>query len=161
MKLAQRIFDWLNARFDGVQSSREPDLVIGDPKEPYLLRWWLIPKNRFFNVYLHEFLRSDHDFALHDHPWWNLSILVRGRYTEHTIKAGGVNVRTERKVGDFKFRTAKAAHRIELSHGTCRTVFITGPLIRQWGFHCPMGWRPWPEFTKPGSYGEIGKGCDD
>ena len=57
---------------------RTPDLVIGGWDDPYLLRWWLIPRNRWFNVYLHLFLRSDDDRALHDHPWFNLSFLLEG-----------------------------------------------------------------------------------
>ena len=140
-------------------------------------RWWLIPRNRYFNIYLHHFMRSDDDRALHDHPWWNLSILLHGRYLEHTISAGGINVLTERRSGDFKFRHAGAAHRIELLKeevwvdrylGTktakevpCWTLFITGPRLRDWGFHCPRGWVPWQEFTKPENPGEIGRGCGE
>lgn len=55
---------------------RKPDFVIGDLSNPYLLRWWVIPRNRFFNVYLHKFLRDDDDRALHDHPWWSMSIIL-------------------------------------------------------------------------------------
>lgn len=64
---------------------RAPDVVIGEVHRPYLLRWWVIPRNPVFNVYLHRFMRSDDDRALHDHPWSNLSILLRGSYGEHTI----------------------------------------------------------------------------
>ncbi len=42
---------------------RKPDFIIGGPENPYLLRWYLIPQNRFFNVYLHKILRSDDDRA--------------------------------------------------------------------------------------------------
>ncbi|MGE0425288.1 MAG: hypothetical protein AB7O88_23720 [Reyranellaceae bacterium] len=140
---------------------RPPDVVIGGADNPYLKRWWLIPRNRFFNVYLHRFLRSDDDRALHDHPWWNLSMLLDGRYVEHTISAGGINVRTERRAGDWKFRRANAAHRIELVDGPCWTLFITGPRLREWGFHCPRGWVHWRDFTS-GPRGEtIGKGCGE
>ena len=48
---------------------RPADFVIGGAERPYLRRWWVIPRNRLFNVYLHQFLRSDDDRALHDHPW--------------------------------------------------------------------------------------------
>jgi hypothetical protein len=63
---------------------REPDLYIGGKDDPYLLRWYLIPRNRFFNVYLHKIVRSDDDRALHDHPWWWLSVMLKGRYAEVT-----------------------------------------------------------------------------
>ncbi len=121
----------LAPRLIALSQRRDPDVVIGGRENPYMRRWWLIRRNRWFNVYLHHFLRSDDDRALHDHPWWNLSILLRGRYVEHTISAGGVNVRTERRAGDLKFRGAASAHRIELVDGPCWTLFVTGPRIRE------------------------------
>lgn len=140
---------------------RDPDVIIGEYENPYLYRWWLIPRNPVFNIYLHFFMRSDDDRALHDHPWWNLSILLEGSYTEHTIRAGGVNVRTVRRAGGMKLRTGSAAHRIELHDGPCWTVFITGPRYRQWGFHCAeAGWVHWKKFVAADNPGAIGKGCD-
>jgi len=140
---------------------RPPDLVIGGADDPYLKRWYVIPRNRWFNVYLHQFLRSDDDRALHDHPWWNISLLLAGRYVEHTIAAGGVNRRVERCRGDCKFRAARTAHRIELVDGACWTLFVTGPRLREWGFHCPRGWVHWRDFTA-GPRGEtIGRGCGE
>lgn len=140
--------------------SRSADFIIGKPGDDYLRRWFVIPRNRFFNIYLHQFIRSDDDRALHDHPWWNCSILLQGQYVEHTMPQGGVNVRKRYIAGDMKFRTAKYAHRVELTHGACWSLFITGPRIRDWGFHCPAGWRPWQEFTASHNPGEIGRGCE-
>ena len=141
--------------------ARAPDFVIGKPGDDYLRRWFVIPRNRVFNIYAHQFLRSDDDRALHDHPWWNASILLDGEYVEHTIPQGGVQVRTLYGAGDIKLRTAKAAHRVELVDGKpCISLFITGPRLREWGFHCPAGWRHWKEFTAPHNSGEIGPGCD-
>ena len=43
----------------------------------------------------------------------------------------------------------------------CWSLFLFGPRLREWGFHCPdRGWVHWEEFTKPGRPGEIGPGCD-
>jgi hypothetical protein len=158
MRLPDLILHWLNRRL--LPISRAPDFLIGKPDDVYMQRWWVIPRNRFFNIYLHHFLRSDDDRALHDHPWWNVSILLQGRYTEHTIAPGGVNHRAEYAAGDVKFRRATYAHRIELTAGPCWSLFITGPTIREWGFHCPAGWRPWREFVDTNNSGNIGKGCD-
>lgn len=147
---------------DRVPARRAPDVVIGGTADPYLLRWWLIPWNRWFNIYLHVFFRSDDDRALHDHPWVNLSILVDGRYIEETIRAGGIHIRTERRAGALKLRGPRAAHRVELVAGQpCTTVFVTGPNLRSWGFHCPRGWVHWRLFTNPADGGAtVGKGCD-
>jgi len=158
--------------------ARQPDFVIGGAERPYLRRHWLLPRNRLFNVYVHEFLRSDDDRALHDHPWlFNASWLIAGEYVEHTIAAGGVHMRTHRKAGAFKFRWGPAPHRVELlvpvvRHDAgqppifgrptaCWTVFITGPVVRMWGFHCPeRGWIDWKRFTAPSDRGAVGKGCE-
>jgi len=132
---------------------RNPDFVIGEPTAPYMRRWWIIPRNRFANIYLHEFLRSDDDRALHDHPWLNASVLLRGHYWEHT--ATGVALRI---AGDIAFRLPTTAHRIEIS-APCVTLFLTGPRVREWGFHCPNGWVHWQKFTMPTAHGQIGRGC--
>lgn len=150
-----------------VANRRPPDYVIGGEQDPYLRRWWVIPRNRFFNVYLHHFCRSDDDRALHDHPWWNMSLLLSGNYREHLV-GGVVKRRTE---GAFYFRRASTAHRVELEeefpHSGMHierpvwTLFVTGPRIREWGFLCPHGWRHWREFTNPTDDGRTrGKGCD-
>lgn len=144
-----------------VPARRGPDFVIGGLGNPYLLRWYLIPKNRVFNVYLHLFNRSDDDRALHDHPWWNLSFLLQGRYVEYRILAGGVNTRTERSAGAIVLRRACVAHRIELYDGPCWTLFLTGPKVRDWGFHCPRRWVPWQQFVDMGETGKIGPGCGE
>ena len=145
--------------FEKIAASRHPDFIIGGPATPYVMRWWVIPRNRFFNIYLHKFLRSDDDRALHDHPWINLSILLQGEYCEHSIAAGGVEHAVTRRAGDMKFRLPGTAHRIEIG-SPCWTLFITGPVIRNWGFHCPKGWRPWQEFVDKRDSGSIGRGCE-
>ena len=138
------------------QMSRAPDFVIGPADAPYLRRWWIIPRNEGCNVYLHEILRSDEDRALHDHPWPNTSMLLHGRYIEHT--AAGVEMREAGWVGS---REATDAHRLEILPGEkAISLFITGPKIREWGFLCPQGWRHWRDFTA-GENGElVGRGCE-
>lgn len=145
----------------------EPDVKIGPPDAPYLRRWWVIPRNKFFNIYFHEVLTSDDDRALHDHPWVNMSYIIDGAYNEHTIADGGIHHRTKRVAGDVKFRLPSAAHRLELIPDKdgklqrCLTLFITGPRVREWGFHCPNGWVHWQDFTAAHNKGEIGQGCGD
>ncbi len=155
-----------------IAAHRPPDFVIGDH---YLERWYLTPWSRYErgsaptslldrirrrlpSIYLHHFLHSDDDRALHDHPWINLSILLRGFYIEHTIAAGGVNHHELFLEGAIKFRFARQAHRIEVT-APCWTLFLTGPVIRDWGFHCPAAWRPWRQFVSGADRGRIGRGC--
>jgi hypothetical protein len=143
---------------------REPDCVIGPPDAPYLRRWWLIPRNRWFNVYLHQILRDDDDRALHDHPWWNVSILLSGGYLEWRSHAWSMGIDVVwRRAGSVVFRRAKTAHRLTLGYDKvpCWSLFITGPVVREWGFHCPKGWVHWRKFVKPNNPGEVGQGCGE
>lgn len=148
---------------DRKMASRPFDFRIGEPEAPYMLRWWVLPRNKLFNIYLHRVLRSDDDRALHDHPWWNVSIIVRGAYDEHTIAAGGIHIRRRRSAGSVVLRRARAAHRLEVIPGVkAVTLFITGPRLREWGFHCVnRGWVLWTDFVDKSDKGNIGRGCGE
>lgn len=133
-----------------VPPSRPPDFVIGDASAPYLRRWWLIPRNRWMNVYLHQFLRDDDDRALHDHPWPWISIVLRGEYIEHTIASGGIRKERRYGAGSIRMRLPWHAHRLALPPGQHETwtLFITGPRVRKWGFHHPArGWVHWKDWV--------------
>jgi len=137
------------------QMRRDPDFVIGDSDNPYLRRWWLVPHNEGCNVYLHEINRSDDDRALHDHPWDNTSQLLLGSYIEHTPEG-----LFKREAGDVVHRKATDAHRLEVIPGqSAISLFMTGPKLREWGFHCPQGWKHWRDFVDERDTGQIGKGC--
>ena len=136
-----------------LRQDRDPDFVIGNN---YLRRWWLLPRNKWFNIYLHEINKSDDDRALHDHPWWNLSIILKGGYFEVTPK--GIR---QRKRGQMILRSGKALHRLVIPMGAqAVTLFITGPTYREWGFACPKGWRHWSIFVDARDKGQVGRGCD-
>ena len=133
--------------------ARAPDFIIGDN---YLRRWWVVPRNRLQNVYLHEILGSDDDRALHDHPWDNVSVLIDGSYIEHNPEGSFL-----REVGSVISRKATDSHRLEIPDGgRAVSLFFTGPIVREWGFHCQHGWRHWKEFVDTRNSGAVGRGCD-
>ena len=138
--------------------SGKPHFVVGSPESPYLYRWFLIPRNRWLNVYLHKFLRDDEDRALHDHPWNSVSVCLRGGYDEQT-DAGVKRFR----VGSVKYRSATYRHRVIVSTlgRPAWTLFITGRRVREWGFWCPKGFIHWQDFCDPTDGGQVGKGCDE
>jgi hypothetical protein len=139
---------------EGIMASRPPDFVIGDD---YLRRWWVMPRNDYCNVYLHEIRKSDDDRAFHDHPWPNTSVLLVGGYVEHTPEG-----RFERNAGEVITRPANALHRLEIIPGVrAISLFMTGQKERDWGFDCPHGWVHWRDFTDPESIGTIGRGCGE
>lgn len=134
---------------------RDPDFVITrSDGEIYLRRWWVIPRNRWFNIYLHHILADDDDRALHDHPWVNCSIVLKDGYDEITPKGT-----FRRKAGSIVFRRAVALHRLVVGGGAAWTLFITGRRKRDWGFQCPQGWVVWWDFVDPDNPGTKGPGC--
>lgn len=153
---------------------RVPDFVIGKAQSVYMNRWWVIPRNRWFNVYLHQVLRDDDDRALHDHPWINLSIVLKGGYWEvmpenrPSLSWPVPPTRTKwRGPGSIVLRWPTSAHRLVVGavgmegRGPCWSLFITGPKMREWGFWCARGWVVWSDFVTPGNAGEIGPGCGE
>lgn len=148
----QRFKKWLVGWLHG-----GPHFVVGPPDNPYLHRWYIIPRNDWCCVYLHRFLRDDDDRAMHDHPWNSLSVLVWGKYIEQTAEG-----RKLYRWGSIIFRRATHTHRIELPEGKpAWTLFVTGSRIREWGFHCPKGWIHWKDFVDTTNTGNIGKGCGE
>jgi hypothetical protein len=138
---------------------RKPDFIVGDERDPYLLRWHVIPRNRVFNIYLHKFLRDDDDRVMHDHPYISLSLIIKGSYVECTPGTNGWTKRKTCKRWSLIFRRAVHRHRIELiEKSPAWTIFITGPRIRDWGFWV-NNWRfvGWKEFTDPKNRGKINK----
>lgn len=154
--------------------SLKPHFVIGDQDKPYMLRWYLIPRNSYVNLYLHKFLRDDEDRALHNHPWWFVSFLIWGRYDEIVSDDGTQAI--YRNSPSIAFRSAEHKHRVVLprivdwdySNGTFTesrkpawTIVMTGPKTQEWGFFCPKGFVPWYDFVDRSNTGSMGKGCDD
>ena len=138
---------WLSTLLSG-----RPHQIIGDdPTDPYLLRWFVIPRNPVVNIYKHRFCKSDPS-APHDHPWHFLSIVLRGSYREITETHT-----TVRHPGSVAFRKASSPHRVELLGHPVTTVIITGPRFRRWGFWCPRPHQP-PAFVPWQHFGLHGCG---
>lgn len=162
MRVPQWIMTRLHMKLLAVSLRREPDEFIGGKENVYMKRWFLIPKNRWCNVMLHNFKRSDDDRAQHDHPWSNASILIYGNYIEHVGSKT-----TMREQGHLYLRSAKTAHRVQLltdqdGEIPVLTMFITGPKTREWGFLCPKGWRHNKIFCSSGDVERtVGRGCGD
>ena len=149
---------------------RAPDKVIcKSDGSAYLIRWHVIPRNRLFNIYWHEFIQSDEPRANHDHPWlFNASVYVKGNYFEVVGKDKDAPLQW-RWEGSWKFRWGKSPHRVVLSDDffgnelRATTIFLTGPVVREWGFYCPKGWVHWKLFTSlsdDGKTSTLSRGCE-
>jgi hypothetical protein len=167
--LRYRLYFWGQSYFE----CRKPDEEIGrDGERPFLFRWKVLPRNRWFNVYWHRWLHSDDDRALHDHPWFSCSLILDGRYIEVTteerspLRVNDIRAAVGRhwrsrfwtpgyrvfNEGSVIFRAPWSKHRIELMSpdDVVTTLFIVGPRLRPWGFFCPKGWVSSAEFHAHG-----------
>lgn len=155
---------------------RTADFVIAPHGEAVMSRWYLIPRNRWFNLYVHRLDRADPQ-SLHDHPWWNISILLKGRRWEYVPdsppsryeaqanahpssiespawlrKFRALRYQMFRKIlrrpGSIVFRHAVDAHRLETIGGPSYSLFVTGPVVREWGFWLPTGWVLFKDYVE-------------
>lgn len=104
-------------------------------------RYWLIKLKRLQVVFHHIFESDPPD--LHDHSWWNISVVLKGRMIEHT-PAGARMLRA----GSIRLRRATDLHRLEILEPTW-TMFITGREVREWGYMTRRGWKQWERYIAP------------
>lgn len=154
-----KIIEWFLGLISG-----QPHFYVGGRERPYMLRWYVIPRNPWMNLYLHKFCRDDDDRALHDHPWWFVSVMLWGCYAE-TLFGHAPRLRM---AGSIAFRRATDRHRVMLAKDEqtgrpipCWTIVLTGRKVREWGFWCPKGFVVWTDFVDRSDKGAIGKGCGD
>jgi hypothetical protein len=117
-------------------------IIGGDFGQGPLLIRWIILRTPLFGVYLHKLLRSDHDRALHDHPWAFVSIVLKGSYIEISE-----HQRIVRKRFGVIVRSATWKHRFVISHPPAWTLVFVGPRIRRWGFWPEGKWCWWRQYN--------------
>lgn len=100
---------------------------LGKSECPYAYRWVFI----FFgySIRVHHFLRSDDKRYFHDHPWWFLTFVLKGSYTD--VSSEG---RDTLKRFSFRYRPSNHSHYVDIPKGGCWTVLLTGKPVRKWGF---------------------------
>lgn len=100
---------------------------LGEPDCPYARRWVL--DLRLFTLRVHHFIASDDPRYMHDHPWWFLTFVLAGGYTDH-------NEDGDDHLGRFAIRWRSSAHRhwVEPDPGGVWTFVISGRHVRTWGF---------------------------
>ena len=102
---------------------------------PYLERWILWCG---LTLRVHRFLASDEDRAVHDHPWWFIT-LPFASYGEYIEAGGGQSDEAKevyRRVTAWRphFRAANFKHRVEITRAPSWTLVLTGPKSNEWGF---------------------------
>ena len=117
-----------------------------DNGELYLERYHLVD-GAACSIRIHHWCASDDDRAPHDHPWSNATTVLAGTLLEHD-RFG----ETLLEPGTIVTRPATDPHRIEVVTDDAWTLFVTGPIVRRWGFHTAGGWVHWTEWPHAGRY---------
>ena len=120
----------------------------------YMLRFWVVQPSRWtfgLGLRLHIILRSDNDRDMHTHPWWFVSLILRGTYWEvlpgelgqpGVHQGGYVNLNEpfrieQRKPGHLCFHTRRTRHKLMLFRGSVTTLVLTGRDHGSWGYQVP------------------------
>ena len=108
----------------------------------YVVRWVLVLFG--YGLRLHHWLKDDDQRYYHDHPWWFLSIMLRGGYTDLSPLPGGGEQADHVTAGQWRLRPAKWQHKVRVDPGGAWTLLVTGPKVRNFGFWVPrkdkQGW---------------------
>lgn len=132
----------------------------GSPQGPLLVRYILIRNPKYWGIFLHKLCRSDHDRALHDHPWPFVSLILANGYKEihHVSWKESHNEMLDCKVeeiteevlqhisGEIMYRPAEWRHRVVIEGKPCWTLVLVGPRARRWGFWPNGTWCWWRKY---------------
>lgn len=89
----------------------------------YLHRWTIFTAGKL-HIRLHHILSADGTPFLHSHPFWYVSIIYRGGYTEQVLLNNVLTVVTH-VAPTIIIRRPTTFHRISNVTGTCKTLFFT------------------------------------
>lgn len=174
--------------------------LVNRSRQMYMRRWWLFgqgtdrdrddrlahapyinfPRGRLAHriakhvcIRVHQLLLSDSDRHLHDHPAWNITVVLRGGFYEvkpckqgtkypfhdllripsrHGIREQDMYVgETSRAIwrgpGAIVFRLPHQRHKIVLPTGQeTFTLFVLGKKTNEWGFYRAGVKIPWRQY---------------
>lgn len=158
---------FLNQRGD----NRTPGITwgqrLGEPGCEYLRRW-VLNLGKLGSIRVHHWTGSDDDRALHDHPWWFVTIVLQGGYTDVsacTVCGGSGQFHPHLPMGcppckgtgrayehvrapAIRFRRALHAHTVKVDCDGAWTLMLCGPVSRDWGFYTSEGWKRMRRYFK-------------
>lgn len=117
---------------------------IGRDECPYMRRW--VFNFGLGSLRVHHWYKSDDDRHLHDHPWWFVTVVLKGGYTDVSAADGFLDAEATRRydhlsAGSVRFRRALHAHTVQVDPGGCWTIMLTGRHSRDWGFYVGGAWK--------------------
>ena len=159
------VWDWVMEKTD-----RKRIILDRENKEPYLVRYYLLFRNRDssfpFNIFIHRFIKGDDDHV-HDHPWGYFTYILAGGYHETVCT---VNEKEDKQCthwrapGFYQKVSPHHIHKITLDSNAppCWTLFVPFRRSRNWGFYTKDGdgktiWTEADEYLKTQTSNEGAK----
>jgi hypothetical protein len=120
----------------------------------------------WFNIYIHQILKSDEEAHMHDHPWHFQSYIIKGSYAEkwteypdHLYAFESVWSSKPAMEGLAPRRVirhhARDAHKITLLTPDVWTFVITWGRKRLWGYQTEQGWIDFKTYRELKDEGRI------
>ena len=129
---------------------------MGDPDNPYLIRWTLILFG--YSIRVHHWIGSDNSLHFHDHSCNLISIIMKGSY--YNVVPADPNDpkpdvsrcrKIKVKAGRAWFAKATALHYLEIPKEGAWTLLFQGRPCNKWSFSVKgKKWRPLKYFYKLG-----------
>jgi hypothetical protein len=111
----------------------------------------------WFNLYIHNILKSDEDRDFHDHPWSFKSLLLKGSYQENYTQEPSHFAVHFRKYesGDLVIHPATDAHSLHLLTPEVWTLVLTSGRERVWGYQTRKGWIDFKTYRQMKNEGRL------
>jgi len=102
---------------------------------PYMERW--VIDFKLFSIRLHHWRKSDDSEYLHDHPWWFISWVIYGSYTDIWSTSSGLFVRYKNHRPRWSIQKFPSSHihTVKIPESGCWTILLCGPVEHDWGFY--------------------------
>jgi hypothetical protein len=115
--------------------------IISKENQVHFRRYRLL-STPWFNLYLHQILKSDQDNYFHDHPWAFFSLILMGCYEELFTRAPWHDEIFYRRyrVGQIASHSPQDAHSLTLLSPVVWTLVLTTGRERVWGYQVNNKW---------------------
>ncbi len=109
---------------------------LGSKDCPYAYRYVL--NLGLFAIRVHHWLRSDDKRHFHNHPYWFLTCVVKGSYTDVSelslSEKASITLHDLLSFGSIRFRKASHTHYVDVPKGGAWSILLTGKPYQPWGF---------------------------
>ncbi len=83
------------------------------------------------HIRLHDILCKDRSPYLHNHPFYYISIVLNGGYSEQILRNGSIQ-EIKHGIGSIIYRKPNDFHRIKEINGPTKTLFLTFKVKMNW-----------------------------